>query len=106
MYLSRKPFFFCLVLAGGLISPLFSPAQETAAPKKLKALDSSLIDASVDPCVNFYQYSCGGWLKQNPIPADHSSYGRDSQLTEQNELVLKSILERAAAGGQGRTPNE
>ena len=65
-----------------------------------------LIDASVDPCTNFYQYSCGGWLKQNPIPSDESSYGRGTELEDQNRLVLKSILEKAAAGGAGRTANE
>ncbi len=76
------------------------------AAKTLRTLDLSLMDTSIDPCVNFYQYSCGKWLKENPIPADHSSYGRDSELEDQNRLVLKAILEKAAAGGEGRIANE
>jgi putative endopeptidase len=72
----------------------------------MHALDPKLMDTNVDPCVNFYQYSCGGWLKQNPIPQDESSYGRFSQLMDENELVLKAILEKAAAGGSARSPNE
>ena len=77
-----------------------------SAQKTLKAFDPSLMDTSADPCVNFYQYSCGGYLKQTAIPADESSYGQFNELNDQNQLVLKAILEKAAAGGAGRTPNE
>ncbi len=91
-----------------------APATPEAAPsrvseqtiKQLHGLDPSLRDTTVDPCVNFYQYACGGWLKQNPIPADQSSYGRDTELAEQNRLVLKAILEKASALGAARTTDE
>ena len=106
MNLLRTPFISSALLAGCLIS-LTAAAQDSAvAQKNLKTLDPKLMDASANPCVNFYQYSCGGWAKQNPIPADESSYGRDTELADQNRLVLKSILEKAAAGGSERTPNE
>ncbi|HEX3437642.1 MAG TPA: M13 family metallopeptidase [Pseudacidobacterium sp.] len=103
MYLTRFSLLSSLLLAGS-----FATFAQSApdAQKNLKALDPTLLDTSVDPCVNFYQYSCGGWLKQNPIPADESSYGRGTELENQNRLVLKSILEKAAAGGSERTPNE
>jgi putative endopeptidase len=86
----------------GLVAALL-PA---SAQKTLKAFDPGLMDTSADPCVNFYQYSCGSYLKQTAIPADESSYGQFNELNDQNQLVLKAILEKAAAGGAGRTANE
>lgn len=95
-----------MLLAGSLI-PTCSSAQNAAeAQKNLKALDAKLMDTSIDPCVNFYQYSCGGWAKQTPIPSDELSYGRGTELENQNRLVLKSILEKAAARGPERSANE
>jgi endothelin-converting enzyme/putative endopeptidase len=85
---------------------LVAALMPASAQKTLKALDPSLMDTSADPCVNFYQYSCGSYLKQNPIPADESSYGQFNELSDQNQLVLKAILEKAALGGAGRTANE
>jgi putative endopeptidase len=81
-----------------------TPSAQTA--KQLKGLDLTLLDPKVAPCDNFYEYACGGWLQQNPIPSDRSHYGRDLELEEQNSLVLRAILEKAAAGGSARTANE
>jgi putative endopeptidase len=78
----------------------------TEAPKSLKGMDPSLMDKTVDPCVDFYQYSCGSWAKQNPVPSDQSSYGRDTELAERNRLILKDILETAAVERPGRSANE
>jgi endothelin-converting enzyme/putative endopeptidase len=69
---------------------------QTAAPE-LRVFDPSLIDKSVDPCDNFYRYSCNGWFKRNPLPADQTSYGRFTELSELNRLHLRQILEQAAA---------
>ena len=80
--------------------------QEQAPLKTLQALDPKSMDTSADPCVNFYQYACGGYLKQTPIPADESSYGQFDEIFDRNLLVLKSILEQAAGNQGPRSPNE
>ena len=37
-------------------------------------LDPAAMDRSVDPCVDFYAYTCGGWIAKNPIPADQGAW--------------------------------
>jgi endothelin-converting enzyme/putative endopeptidase len=73
---------------------------------QLRVFDPSLIDTSVDPCDNFYHFSCNGWFKKNPLPPDQTSYGRFTELFELNRQHLKEILERAAIPSSSRTPNE
>ncbi len=84
--------------------------QNAAAPAARKpalhVFDPSLIDKSVDPCQNFYRYSCNGWFKRNPLPADQAAYGRFTELYELNRLHLRQILEAAAIPSSARTPNE
>ena len=70
---------------------------------QLKGLDPNLLDRSVNPCEDFYQFSCGGWLKQNPVPSDQSSYGRDTELAERNRVILRDILEKASANDPKRS---
>ena len=60
-------------------------------------LDVTAMDRSVDPCVDFYTYSCGGWQKKNPIPPDQVSWGVYGKLHEDNLNFLRSVLEQASA---------
>jgi putative endopeptidase len=72
----------------------------------LPGLDKQLIDTTADPCTDFFQYSCGNFSKLYPIPNDRSAYGTGAMIADHTEYVLQSLLEKAAAGGKSRTPNE
>ncbi len=69
-------------------------------------LDLSYLDKAVDPCVDFYTYACGGWIKDNPIPADQSSWGVADKLQDDTRILLRHILEEAASTSQPRNATE
>ena len=60
------------------------------------SLDPSAMDRTSDPCVDFYEYSCGGWKKMNPIPSDQTSWSVYGKLYEDNLNYLRGILGQAS----------
>ncbi|MBZ5705224.1 MAG: M13 family metallopeptidase [Acidobacteriia bacterium] len=75
------------------------PASAQGTIEYAPGLDLNSLDRSADPCVDFFQFACGSWLKNNPIPPDQSSWGVDSKLQEQNQMILRQILEDASRPG-------
>jgi endothelin-converting enzyme/putative endopeptidase len=59
-------------------------------------IDLTSLDQTANPCTDFYQFTCGGWMASHPAPPDQPRYGRFEELQDRNNLILKDILEGAA----------
>jgi putative endopeptidase len=92
--------------AHGVPPPPAAPVQAAtpAAPALpySPVLDLTAMDRGVDPCVDFYAYSCSGWEKSHPIPADQSRWSTYGKLHDDNLRFLAKVLEEAARPVPGR----
>ena len=98
-----------LSLAAAALAAIPASAQtddaKPAPPAAIKSFDASAIDKTADPCSDFYQYSCGNWVKSNPIPGDQVRWARSfSLLGERNRYLLWKELDAAAK--DAKTPLE
>src|SRR5688572_6051438 len=91
------------IVAAALPAWQQEPERPLTALPYSPGLDPASMDRTADPCADFYQYSCGGWMKANPLPSDQSSWGVYSKLAQDNLRFLWGILEEASRPAAGRT---
>lgn len=80
------------------------PAAGGSGETRLEHFDPDLADKSLDPCDDFYKYSCNKWLTANPIPSDQVFWSTGSGLQLWNEGALRDTLEAASKNDEGRSP--
>ena len=61
-------------------------------PNHKTGIDRSNLDTDYSPAVDFYEYACGGWIKNNPIPDEFSSYGQFDVLREKARKQVQELI--------------
>jgi len=100
-----------LLVFAGLLSGAALAAEPASAPAETPlatlpyapGLDPASMDRSVDPCVDFYAFSCAGWMARNPIPPDEGAWSVYAKLESDIERHLWGLLQTAADPSSARS---
>ncbi|MBQ7142986.1 MAG: M13 family metallopeptidase [Bacteroidaceae bacterium] len=75
-------------------------ASLTACNQQTTGLKLENMDTTVKPGTDFYQYACGGWIKNNPLKPEYSSYGSFDVVVEENQKRIRELIEDLASKPQ------
>lgn len=103
---------FCLFIMAASVIAQAQAKPNLSKPPKIErplqtlpytpSLDLNAMDRTADPCADFYQYSCGGWMKTNPIPGDQAAWSVYAKLEDENLQFLWGILQDDSKPTPGR----
>jgi putative endopeptidase len=86
-----------VIIGAGLLPAAAQDDAKPTPPPATRSFDAAAIDKTADPCVNFYQFACGNWNKNNPLPGDQVRWSRSfSLLQERNRYLLWQELDTAS----------